>query len=70
MTAVSLPRAASNIVVNTPPGVASNFAAINRRMSQASAGQPTTVVRITRKFPFSNLKEETYFQVFAIFKLI
>lgn len=55
MTAVSLPRAASNIVVNTPPGVASNFAAINRRMSQASAGQPATVVRITRKFPFTNL---------------
>ncbi|CAG2208654.1 E1A-binding protein p400 [Mytilus edulis] len=43
VTAVSLPRAASNIVVNTPPGVASNFAAINRRMSQASAGQPATV---------------------------
>ncbi|XP_052073827.1 helicase domino-like isoform X2 [Mytilus californianus] len=39
----ALPRAASNIVVNTPPGVASNFAAINRRMSQANAGQPATV---------------------------
>ena len=49
VTAVSLPRAAvgatSNIVVNTPAGVGSNFAAINRRMSQASAGQPATVVR-------------------------
>ena len=47
VTAVSLPRAAvgatSNIVVNTPAGVGSNFAAINRRMSQASAGQPATV---------------------------
>jgi hypothetical protein len=29
----------------TPAGVGSNFAAINRRMSQASAGQPATVVR-------------------------
>ncbi|OWF46679.1 helicase domino-like isoform X2 [Mizuhopecten yessoensis] len=47
-TTVSLARSAvgatGNIVVNTPSGVAANFAAINRRMSQAtSLGQASTV---------------------------
>ena len=46
---VSLPRTATgNIVVNTQGGVPTNFAAINRRMSQqatvASIAQPATVV--------------------------
>ena len=50
--AVSLARTAvgtGNIVVNTQGGVATNFAAINRRMSQATPStiaQPTTVVGI------------------------
>ncbi|XP_069134718.1 helicase domino-like isoform X2 [Argopecten irradians] len=47
-TSVSLARSAvgatGNIVVNTPSGVGGNFAAINRRMSQAtSLGQASTV---------------------------
>ncbi|XP_060081235.1 helicase domino-like isoform X1 [Ylistrum balloti] len=44
-TAVSLARSATgNIVVNTPSGVAPGFAAINRRMNQAtSLGQASSV---------------------------